>query len=83
MRKLLILAAVSTTSLALAPVYALASDDTEEMEQECRDMAMEEGVASEEIADYIADCVAEIRASGEGGYAEETESEETVSEETE
>jgi|GEM_PF-3804660 len=74
--KKLIFAALSTASLALVPVYALASDDTEEMEQECREMAMEDEVAAEEMAEFIDDCLAEMRASGEGGYAEDTEEEE-------
>ena len=74
--KNLIVAALCTASLALVSVSALASDDKEEMEQECRDMAMEEGIASDEMADYIADCVAEMRANDEGGYSEEKEQDE-------
>jgi hypothetical protein len=70
MRKLIV-AALSAASLTLVSVSAFASDDREQMEEECRKAAMEEGVASEDMADYVADCVAEMLAGGEGEGEEE------------
>jgi hypothetical protein len=71
MMKKLIVAALSAASLALVCTSAFASDDREEMEEECRKAAMEEGIASEDVSEHVEGCVAEMLAAGEGEGAEE------------
>ena len=57
MRKLAAVALVIAT-FALAPTYACASVDPEEIKEACRQAANDEGVPPDESADFIADCIA-------------------------
>lgn len=80
--KKLIAAALAVSAFALAPLCAFASDDKDEFERECRQAAMDEGVPAEDVANYIADCVAENLAGrqGEGAGEKEEAAESTMSE---
>ena len=75
--KKLTFAALAVSSLILTPLSAYASEESEEIEKQCRQAAMDEGIAAEEIADYIADCVAKNQEeeAGEGSEEEESEDE--------
>jgi hypothetical protein len=53
-------AALAIIAFALAPLSAFASAevDKEQIENYCSQEATEKGVPAEEVADYVADCVA-------------------------
>jgi len=71
--KKLTVATLTVSAFTLASVCAFASSDREEFEQVCLQAAMDESIAAEEIAGFIADCVANNLAAGEGEDAEEKE----------
>jgi hypothetical protein len=57
--KKLIVAALGISALALAPVATFASNTPEEIEEACRQVAIDEGVPADESADFISDCIEE------------------------
>ena len=67
--------ALVITAIAMAPTSAFASSDREEIEEACRQAAMDENVETVEIPDFIADCVEENLKAKEGEGAEEEEEE--------
>lgn len=66
--------ALVITAIAIAPTSAFSSNDREEIEEACRQVAMDENVETVEIPEYIADCVANNLKVEEGEGDEEKES---------
>ena len=69
--KKLTLAALIASAFVFASVPAVASVDQEQIEEECREAALAEEVATDEMADYIAECVAATAAAEEEGEGKE------------
>ena len=64
------------TAFSIVPMSVVASSDREEIEEACRQAAMDENVETVEIPDFIADCVADNLKAEEGEGDEEKESSE-------
>jgi hypothetical protein len=71
--KKLIVAALAISAFALAPVAIFASDTSEEIEEACRQAAIDAGVPADESADFILDCIDASLEGTEGEGAEAAE----------
>lgn len=67
----LFFAALTAGLLVLAPRVSLAAYDAQAIEDECRQIALEEGIPVEEVAAFVAECVAQatLEDSGRGSEA--------------
>ena len=56
--KKLVVAVLTISTFTVAPVYAYASADPEEIRDACSQVAIDEGVPADELAAFIAECIA-------------------------
>lgn len=66
-------AALAASVFALTAVSAFAFSDEEQIEQECREAAIAEEIAADEVENFVTECVAETMEAEDAEATEEAQ----------